>query len=84
MQKWEYLFLETITESGGTFQYTFNGQSHTADTFDLTSGKFFNDLGAQGWELVAAFRPGGKDSRSWPFGWQCVFKRPVNENLISN
>jgi hypothetical protein len=77
MQKWEYLFLEIVNDAGGSFQYTLNGQDCLGETFDLKGGKFFNDLGAQGWEVVAAFRPTGRDYKSdWPFGLQCVLKRP--------
>ncbi len=71
MQKWEYLFVEIVGESGGTFHYRLNGVDNQTDTVEWTSRKFFNDLGADGWELISAIL---KD-KEWSAGGMYVFKR---------
>lgn len=37
MQKWEYLFVEVVSESGGTFHYRMNGENKETDTLHWTS-----------------------------------------------
>lgn len=53
MEKWEYLFIEIVAESGGTFHFRLNGEDQTTDTLEWASRKFFNDLGQKGWELAS-------------------------------
>ena len=71
MTKWEYLFVEVVSEQGGTFHYRLNGKDEETDTLNWTSRKFFNDLGEQGWELISAIL---KD-KEWSTGGMYVFKR---------
>lgn len=71
MQKWEYLFVEIVAESGGTFHYRLNGADSQTDTVEWTSRRFFNELGNHGWELVSAIL---KD-KEWSPGGMYVFKR---------
>jgi len=37
MQKWEYLFVEVVSEQGGTFHYRRNGKDEETDTVNWTS-----------------------------------------------
>jgi hypothetical protein len=73
MQKWEYLFVEVVSESGGTFHYRMNGENKETDTLHWTSRKFFNELGEQGWEMISAII---KD-KEWSAGGMYVFKRSL-------
>jgi hypothetical protein len=76
MQKWEYLFVEVVAEAEGTFHYRLNGADQQTDTLEWKNGKFFDDLGQQGWELIAAIL---KDNERWSPGGTYVFKRATQD-----
>jgi hypothetical protein len=73
MQKWEYLFVEIVAEAGGTFHYRLNGVDQQTDTLEWKNGKFFNDLGQQGWDLIGALL---RDAEKWSPSGTYIFKRP--------
>jgi hypothetical protein len=76
MPKWEYLFIEIVSESGGTIHYRSNGKDGQVETVEWTSRRFFNDLGGSGWELISA----SLKDKEWSAGGLYVFKR-LQENL---
>ncbi|MEK6409291.1 MAG: hypothetical protein AABN34_20385 [Acidobacteriota bacterium] len=64
MKKWEYLFIEAMYPTTTNVTCRVNGQQLT---FPKGNWQIFNQLGEQGWELVAANGP----------DWCYVFKRPI-------
>ena len=68
--RWEYLF--TVLRSDGCYLMSGNRMAHDGETIRWEEAEWasVNDLGADGWELVAV---GEWESRQA----QAVFKRPL-------
>jgi len=54
MQQWEYLFVETALDKGTWRPYTVNGKELPNWKNGPRYQDYANQLGEQGWELVAA------------------------------
>ena len=72
MQKWEYLFVNTLLKGDTWYAKTANGK-HLNSKSDTTMYDFANQMGEDGWELVSAPYTSDQDNRIKP---RLIFKRP--------